>query len=81
MAKKKEYIADYGEWRFESYWNDLTESWSVYQAKKTDDGYKLVTHCFRDEPIKTTEDAKEQVEIWLEIQRRILDKLDDESED
>ena len=81
MPKKKEYIADYGDWHFESYWNEFAGSWSVYMAKKTDDGYKLVTHCFRDEPIKTTEDAKEMVENWLEIKRRILDNLDDESED
>lgn len=78
MAEKKEYIADYNEWHFESYWNEFTESWSVYHSVKTDDGYQFVTHSFRGEPIKTTEDAKEAAEWWLEFKRRILD---DESEE
>jgi hypothetical protein len=81
MAKKEEYIADYGEWHFESYWNEYTESWSVYQSEKTDEGFRLVTHMFRHEPIKTTEEAKEMVENWLEFQRRIRCEEQQECDD
>ena len=72
---QKEYIADYGNWHFESFWNEMTESWCVYQAKKTAEGYKMVRHCLRDEPIKTAKDAKEMVENWREFIRRIIEEV------
>ncbi len=81
MAKKKEYIVDYAEWHFESYWNVYAESWSVYMAKKTDDGYKLEAHSFREKPIRTTEEGKEVVENWLEFQRRIRCEEQQECDD
>lgn len=67
MAEVKEYIADYENWHFESYWNEFTESWSVYQAEKTENGYELRCHCFQTNPVKNTEDAKERVENWLKL--------------
>ena len=65
IDKPKEYVVDYEQWHFESYWNELCECWSVYQAEKVDDGYKLRVHSLSEKPIATVEDAKESVEIWL----------------
>jgi hypothetical protein len=67
MPKKKEYIADYGKWHFESYWNEYTESWSVYQSEETESGYELRCHCFQTKPVKNTKVAKERVENWLKL--------------
>ena len=65
MDKPKEYVVDYEQWHFESYWSELCECWSVYQAEKVDDGYKLRVHSLNEKPIATVEDAKECIEIWL----------------
>ena len=65
--KKKEYIADYDNWHFKSYWNEFTESWSVYQYEKTENGYELRCHLFMTVPVKTTEAAKDRVENWLKL--------------
>ena len=65
--KKKEYIADYDNWHFKSYWNEFTECWSVYQYEKTENGYELRCHLFMTVPVKTTEAAKNRVENWLKL--------------
>lgn len=76
MSKKKEYIADYGNWHFESFWNEMTESWSVYQSEKTESGYVLSCHCFMTKPVKNTKEAKKRVENWLKL-LQIIEKAEE----
>lgn len=72
MEDLKSYTVDYEDWHFESYWNEVTASWSVYQVKKKEDGYEARVHCFRSEPVKTIDDAKYLVDNWLELRKVIF---------
>ena len=75
---KDEYIVDYEEYHFESFWNEYCELWSVYQSKKTDGAYKLEVHFLDNKPISTVEDAKERIKLWKKFKEVILDEVKSE---
>jgi hypothetical protein len=75
---QEEYIVDYEEWHFESFWNEMCEAWSVYQAKLQDGKYELEVHYLCEKPIATIEDAKERVEFWLKFKEVVLDEVKSE---
>jgi hypothetical protein len=75
---KDEYIVDYEEYHFESFWNEECELWSVYQSKKTEDGYKLEVHFLDNKPIATVEDVKTRIELWKKFKEVILDGVKSE---
>ena len=65
-----EYIVDYEDRHFESFWNEMCEAWSVYQAKLQENGkYELEVHFLCEKPIATVEDAKERVENWQYVEK------------
>ena len=76
---REEYIVDYEEYHFESFWNEMCEAWSEYQSKKQDDGtYQLEVHSLGDKPVATVEDAKARVENWLKFKEVVLDEMKSE---
>jgi hypothetical protein len=55
---REEYVVNYEDYHFESFWNEMCEAWSVYQSKKDDDGaYKLEVHFLDSKPVATVEDV------------------------
>jgi hypothetical protein len=79
---REEYIVDYEDRRFESYWNEMCEAWSVYQSKLQENGkYEIEVHYLGDKPIATVEDAKERVENWLKFKKIVLDEVKSEVEE
>jgi hypothetical protein len=76
---QEEYIVDYEDRHFESFWNEDCELWSVYQAKLQENGkYELEVHFLDNKPIATVEDAKERVEFWLKFKEVVLDEVKSE---
>ena len=76
---RKEYVVDYEEYHFESFWNEDCELWSVYQAKLQENGeYELEVHFLDNKPIATVEDAKERIKLWKKFKEVILDEVKSE---